>query len=359
MEGGVFTLLEKIIKKAVHNNLFPGCVTEFFKGKETTYSSVVGDARKDLLYDIASITKVLVSLGTLRLVALQKLSLDTKVSSIIPFENTGGIQDMAIWHLLTYTVDFDLPEDLKTQGIHLRNALGEFRFFKEAGLVGIAGSRFRYGNPHAFVQGKVIECLTGKSLPDALKELVFEPLGLTQTTFNPDLSRVAPTHLVDGSGWQYGIVQDPMSQKFLPEKVGVAGIFSTIDDMVKLVWFLATGFGPHGQVFLSHWLWRWMITNQLKDSKLENGSHRYGLGIDMPDEGYVSDQEFCRKAVFMSGASGPFIFACSSWSGGKTRSYPIGGVILSNTRRDIPDAKEQGRIFRRAMVQAFLEGMML
>jgi len=352
----------KIIENAVRDGLFPGCVMEFFNGKEKVHSSVFGEAHRDMLYDIASITKVLVSIATLRLVAMREISVDTKVSSILPFKKNGGIQEVTVWNTLTYTADFDLPADLMEQGIHLLNDSGELRFYNEAKLRGEPGKRHRYGNPHAFVQGKVIEGVTGKKLPLALKELVFDPLGFTHTTFEPpqdDFKMVAPTHRIDGSDWQYGIVQDPMSQKFLPEKVGIAGIFSTINDMSKLVWFLATGITIHHDEVIPHWLWEAMVSDQLRGHWFPDGVHRYGLGIDIPSEGYVPDPEFCRRGVFMSGASGPFIFAHPCWSGGSSHPRPVGGVILCNTRRDIPDAKNKGRLFRRALVDTFLTEMKL
>ncbi|MFA6297366.1 MAG: serine hydrolase domain-containing protein [Candidatus Paceibacterota bacterium] len=351
-----------MIENAVRDGLFPGCVTKFFNGKEIVHNKVFGEAHQDMLYDIASITKVLVSIATLRLVAMREISVDTKVSSILPFKEKGEIQDMTVWNTLTYTADFDLPIELMNHGIHLLNDSGELRFFNEAKLRGEPGKRHRYGNPHAFVQGKVIEGVTGQKLPDALKGLVFDPLGFTHTTFEPpqdDFKMVAPTHRVDGSGWQYGIVQDPMSQKFLPEKVGIAGVFSTVTDMSKLVWFLATGLAANFDEVLPKWLWEAMISDQLHGRRFSDGTHRYGLGIDMPSEGYVPDLSFCRRGVFMSGSSGPFIFAHPCWSGGGSHPRPIGGVILCNTRRDIPDAKNKGRLFRRTMVQDFLEEMKL
>jgi CubicO group peptidase (beta-lactamase class C family) len=220
---------------------------------------------------------------------------------------------------------------------------------------------FRYGNPSAFIAGRILEKVHRSDLEQAIRELVLNPLGMHDTSFRMTPSRlkhVAPTQIIGRSEWQYGIVQDPTAQAFFPNPVGIAGLFSNIRDMEHLAWFLATGLTPSGAGLLPNYLWREMVTNQLEEVEFGDGlKHEYGLGIDKPgeDDGYVNDTLFCKDAVVMSGSSGPFIFACPSWRPGKKDPRPIGGVILCNSSRDIPDFKTKMRTVRREAVQAFID----
>lgn len=346
--------------------LFNGNVREFFCRGTLHFNDVGANARwvyQDTLYDIASLTKVIVFTGILRLVGFGRIGLHDPILKYLPFEGKGDIQKMTIWHLLTCGLDFILPEKLQGNNLHLKDGNGKLLFFGQASLRGPLGKMFRYGNPSAFIAGKILESVNCADLEQAVRELVLNPLGMNDTSFNMTpsrLRRVAPTQVIGSSDWQYGIVQDPTSQAFLPGMVGIAGLFSNIRDMGCLACFLATGLTPSGAELLPNYLWRAMVTNQLEGIEFDDGlKHEYGLGIDKPgeDDGYVDDPCFCKNAVIMSGSSGPFIFACPSWQSGKKDSRPIGGVILCNSDRNVPGAKGKMRTLRREAVQAFLDSL--
>jgi CubicO group peptidase (beta-lactamase class C family) len=362
-----------ILSTAITQGLFPGFASVFFNHRVnefvcrgTRHFNHVGvDARwvyQDTLYDIASLTKVLVFIGILRQMGFNRIGLRDPIAKYLPFEGKGGIQKMTIWHLLTCGLDFVLPEELQGSNLHLKDGKGKLLFFKHASLRGSLGEMFRYGNPSAFIAGKILERVHRSDLEKAIRELVLNPLGMHDTSFKMTLERlkrVAPTQVIGSSEWQYGVVQDPTTRSFLPERVGIAGLFSCIRDMERLAWFLATGLTPSGVELLPKLLWKEMVTNQLEGMVFSDGLHEYGLGIDKPgtNDGYVNDPLFCKDAVVMSGSSGPFIFACPSWRPGKKDPRPIGGVILCNSSRDIPDFKAKMRTVRREAVQAFIDSL--
>lgn len=361
-----------VISSAINQGLFPGCASVLFNNKEKKvvcqgtlhFNHVEANPRwiyQGSLYDIASLTKVLVFTGILRLISFKRIRLHDPIINYLPFKGKGEIRKMTIWHMLTCGLDFVLPEELQGSNLHLRDDKGKLLFFEKASLRDSLGKMFRYGNPSAFIAGKILEKVHHSGLEQAIRELVLNPLYMHDTSFRitPDrLRRIAPTQVVGSNEWQYGQVQDPTSKAFFPELVGIAGLFSSIRDMEHLAWFLATGLTPSGGKLISDNLWRGIVTNQLEGRVFGDGnSHEYGLGIDKPDQGYVDDSRFCKDAVVMSGSSGPFIFACPSWSSGNENPRPIGGVILCNSSRNIPDYKPKLRTFRREVVQEFLSSL--
>ena len=361
----------QIVTYAIASGLFPGCAFTLFQGNvgETIYrgnlapTNTKGKQRhvdSDTLYDIASLTKILAFLGILRLVDQGNFSLDDPVDSVIPFYRNGDIKKMTFRHLLTCGLDFILSEELEKKGIHIKNASGGLAFFDCADLRAALGTMFRYGNFSAFIAGKVLERVMKINLEEALRILVLNDLAMSDTSFymHPSrLIRVAPTQVINSAYWQYGTVQDPMSRRFLPEHVGIAGLFSSIGDMEKLAWFLATGLTPLNRPLISTVLWKDMTTDQYGGKKVNGQVRRYGLGLDMASDGYVDDIAFCKKGMFMSATSGPFIFACPFWKRDGLPARPVGGVILSNTNRHMSDPAHVHRTFRRNFVGAFLESI--
>ena len=362
----------EIIVDAIHRRLFPGCALALFNGKKEEvvckgslhFPEMEPKPRPvhpGTLYDLSSLTKVFVFLALLRLIGIKRLFLEDPIASILPFKEKGDIQKMTIIDLLTCGLDFVLPPDLEKKGIHLKEGTS-WRFFNEARLKGPLGTMFRYGNPSAFMAGEILERVMETDLESVLSELVFEPLQLKDTSFKmPEgrSHRVAPTQVVtDPSRWQYGEVQDPMSKKFLPKAVGIAGLFSNITDMLKVAKVLATNLTPEGRQFLPHWLWKEMVSDQYEGKEEIGGvTHRYGLGLDKPHPGYVDDEVFCQNAVFMAGFSGTFIVGCHSWKRGDLSPRSIGWAFLSNTRRDMKDAAQVHRTFRQALTQASLDSI--
>ena len=292
-----------LLLSAIEERLFPGCAAILFNGKDEE-ASVEGSLHFDTdvpvnqatLYDVASLTKVITFIGDLQLVAKKVLNLDESIAEWLPFKQKGSIQDMTLRHLLTCGVDFVLPPELEKQGIHLTDPSGHLRFFNEATLRAEPGTTFLYSNLPAFIGGMLLEKILGKNLEIALREQVLEPLKMDDTCFTVRphrLARTAPTQIAGTTKWQTGIVQDPMSRKFLPRHVGIAGLFSSIRDMAKLVKFLGSGLTPSGSALIPMGLWRKMIEDQLVGRA---GAHepRKRDGVAVTDDG---DRVGCRDVL--------------------------------------------------------------
>jgi dipeptidyl aminopeptidase/acylaminoacyl peptidase/CubicO group peptidase (beta-lactamase class C family) len=145
-------------------------------------------ATKDSIFQIGSITKVWTATTIMRLIDDGKLSLDTKVKDIIPGfkliddELTDGV---TIWHLLTHTngIDGDVFTDTGRGDDNLEKYVA---LLETAGKNHPLGATWSYSNSAFAILGRVIELVTGNVWDAAIRELLFEPLGLTHTVTLPD-----------------------------------------------------------------------------------------------------------------------------------------------------------------------------
>jgi CubicO group peptidase (beta-lactamase class C family) len=78
-------------------------------------------------------------------------------------------------------------------GRHDESALADtVRSWKDDYFVSGPGQKFSHSNPGYWLAGFVVEQLTGKPFADQLKERLFDPLGMSNTTFRPTIAMTFP-----------------------------------------------------------------------------------------------------------------------------------------------------------------------
>ena len=130
------------------------------------------------------------------------------------------------------------------------------------------GERWEYGSNIDWC-GQVVEGITGRRLSEVLQSGVFEPLGMSDTTFalNDRLrARLAGMHARNADG-----SLTPMAFELpAPPEVdmGGHGLYGTVGDYMKFIrMWLNDGRGPHGQVLKPETV-RMAEKNQLGDLKV-------------------------------------------------------------------------------------------
>ena len=146
------------------------------------------EARLDTIYDLASVTKVLVTgLLAAKLVEDGRLDLDTRVNDILPGDK-GELGGVTVKQLATHTSG--LPGWLP---FYLLVAERENIFDELAGRP-LAERSVVYGDPNFWVLTFIIERIFGESITETAERLIVEPLGLKDTAYCPpasELRRVA------------------------------------------------------------------------------------------------------------------------------------------------------------------------
>ena len=140
---------------------------------------------EDTLFQIGSNTKTYTATAIMRLVEMGKLELDAPLRTYLPnlqLADEVVAARVTMRHLLTHTGgwvgdyfnDFGPGEDaLATMTAKL----------SDLPQLTPLGEVFSYNNSGFYLAGRVIEVVTGKNFEAAIKELIFEPLGLTMSFF--------------------------------------------------------------------------------------------------------------------------------------------------------------------------------
>ena len=246
--------IDATIEKAIADRKIPGGVL-WIERNGVHYGRAFGNRAlvpevepitPDTIYDAASITKVVATAPSIwMLIEEKKIDLDAPVKRYIPEFSTDSI---TIRHLLTHTSGLRSGLTLNEQWLGydegIRRAAAETP--RNA-----PGTIFRYSDVNFILLGEVVHRVSGMMLDEFAKKQVFEPLGMRDTGFRPMASRpmpsprIAPTQTIEDGEMLRGMVHDPTSRR-MGGVAGHAGLFTTVDDLVKFARAVLDGFFPAG-----------------------------------------------------------------------------------------------------------------
>lgn len=279
-DNGLGARLNAAIDNAVTSHRIVGAVVVVLSDGKVVYRRAAGLAdreaatpmREDQIFRLSSVSKPIVTVAALRLVDEGRLRLSDPITRYLPDFRPkladGSVPVITIGQLLTHTAGLSYgflePADGPYHRVGVSDGLAEpgllmpeeLRRITAAGLAYTPGTRWGY-SVAIDVLGAVIERVTSQSLPDAVRTLVTNPIGMIDTGFAPpDRSRLA-TPYVDGSppermGDPYllpfaglaGISFSP-GRTFDPRSFpsGGAGMNGTADDLVRLLEVIRSGGG--------------------------------------------------------------------------------------------------------------------
>lgn len=154
------------------------------------------------------------------------------------------------------------------------------------------GTRYRYGL-HAEVLGRVIETVSGQSLPDFFQQRIFEPLGMTDTVFHVDESRRDRLATVyrpgpDGELQAHRMESIPVTEPRRLTSAGVGLVSSTGDFLRFSLLFLQEG-RVNGESLVSPDVIRLAARNAIPDDLLpiDGGSSPYWAGSGWTAGGFA------------------------------------------------------------------------
>ena len=227
--------------RAIDERVFPGCVIGISKGSErliVPFGKLRYDepevATEHTVYDVASLTKSIPTASlALSLIDKGALALLDPVKKYIPeLENDFGA---TIEDLLRYRV----------RGPRMSTLQSKVSSDIEAHVLahGFDGppSEGAYTNLPAFLLGLIVEKAGGDTLQTLAQKEFFDPLGMKDTTFFPNVglrkSHIAPTEVSEERGEVRGLPHDESAYVFAKalRAVGHAGLFSTAPDMLTFL----------------------------------------------------------------------------------------------------------------------------
>jgi CubicO group peptidase (beta-lactamase class C family) len=219
-------------------------------------------------FELASGSKPITALAILMLELAGKLDLDDDIRKYIPelpvYDDKRPIR---LTHLLNHTSG--LPDHLNA-ATHSGTTADMVKLTAGRKLNFVTGSRFQYSNMNFRLLGLVVERVSGKTLGTFLHDEVFAPLGMTRTVVR-ESARIVPAN--QARGYSVGGLLDGGKKYRIMENdfvlVGEAGVWSCLDDMLKLDAAIASGKLLKAETWQRAWT----------RGKLNDGSEiGYGLG---------------------------------------------------------------------------------
>lgn len=323
------TNLDAVLKEAIETDQIPGAIVVVGHKDKIVFMRAYGNralvpSRElmtlDTMFDVASLTKVVATTASImKLVETGKVRLNDRVTAYLP-EFQNGNSEITVRQLLTHysgmRPDLDLEPEWSGYETGIQKALIDVP-------AAPPGNRFTYSDINFLLLGEIVSRCSGKSLPEYAAQQIFQPLGMTETTFIPKESlrrRIAPTEIVRPHSLPLrGVVHDPTS-RYMGGVAGHAGLFSTATDLAKFAQMMLNFGQLHGVRIFSPLTVRAFTTPQTAPA----GMALRGLGWDI-------DSQFSstRGDLFPLGSYGHTGFTGTSmWIDPATDSYVI---LLSNS----------------------------
>src|SRR3954453_20322181 len=274
---------------------------------------------RDSIFRISSMTKPIVAVAALILVEDYKLRLDDPVDALLPEladrrvlvdargpidgETVAAQRSITLRDVLTFRLgigmDFSAPWPQPFLDALAKLDLGDgqrepqvppppdewMRRLSKLPLLYQPGERWLYNNG-ADVLGVLIARAAGQPLDVALRDLVFEPLGMVDTAFSvTDINRFGTCYGTDPRGERF-VFDPPDGQWATPPAFpsGAGGLVSTVDDLHAFARMLLAGGGAeNGSRLVSRASIDAMTTDQIDVGRgapgpLPDGSQGWGFG---------------------------------------------------------------------------------
>jgi CubicO group peptidase (beta-lactamase class C family) len=231
---------------AVHGGL--GMATVITRGDSVLHVEATGQdshgapITADTPMRVASLSKSFTAAAVLALVDAGRVELDLPISRYLPelrmadsrasaitvrqlLNQTSGLSDR--------TIDIDATQRAATLREYVA-ALADSR------LAAVPGTHWEYCNVNYDLAARLVEVVDGRPFAEAMRQLVFEPLGMTHTSIAPP-DRVRGAGPADGYVSVFGVwVARPELPGF---RGGAGGVVTTASDMGR--WLISqTGNGP-------------------------------------------------------------------------------------------------------------------
>ena len=176
----------------------------------------------------------------------------------------------------------------------------------------VPGTRWRYSGGGVLIEQQLMIDVTGKPFPQLMREIVFDKLGMNDSTYEQPLPLSRAGSAASGTYANGKVV--PGKWHVYPE-MAAAGLWTTPTDLAKLAIEIALAKQGKSSRVLSEVMAREMLKVQMlrvEEIALGNQEHRdrMGLGFFLGDEmrpdlfGHIGDDEGFQALLIMFGASG-------------------------------------------------------
>jgi len=308
-----------VVEKAIADKAFPGAtIAVGYRGKvsyrafgKLSYDADAAATKIDTLYDLASLTKVVVTTTLVEKLVEgdfpSPLDLDAPIERYLP-EWANGPQPqwrgrVTVRNLMTHTSG--LPPFKE----YWRTSNGKADTLKDIFAEPLEyepGTKVVYSDLGIILMAEIIQRLTGKSLDVLAREYIFDPIGMKDTMYNPPKKlwpEIAPTEF--DTQMRHRLVQGEVHDENAYAIGGVsghAGVFSTSPDLAAFCQMLLNGgVYAHQRILKRATIAEFTVPQPL-------AQHARTLGWVVPTEGSSSGHYFSSHSYGHTGFTGTTIW---------------------------------------------------
>lgn len=234
--------------KALKDSNAPGGVAYVGAGDECLLFAAQGyrqlvpekhEAKKDTIYDLASLTKVIATTTAVMLLRDEgKLELDAPASKYV---NVPAFNQFTLRHLLTHTSGLVAGKPFYRDCSDMSTMIA---MYGDVPRDWPAGSRYRYSDAGFMILGRAAEQASGEALDAFCARRIFEPLKMRHTGFKPPEKWARDCAATEECAWRKKVIQGVVHDENAYAVGGVsghAGLFSTAEDLATFCRALLAG----------------------------------------------------------------------------------------------------------------------
>jgi CubicO group peptidase (beta-lactamase class C family) len=248
---GGLAAVDAIVEAAASARAFPGGVLAVGRDGalvhlrafgRLSYDPGAAEVATDTLYDLASLTKVVVT-TTLSMILVDegKLDLDARVHAFFPAFSAPAKEGVTVRHLLTHSGGLQwwapLYKEVKGKKAYLERIVAMDLAYEP-------GAKTVYSDLGIILLGDILERVSGTAFEELAQKRVFQPLAMKDSRYRPPaalLERIAPT---ENDPWRGRVVRGEVHDENALALGGVAphaGLFATAPDLAHLAQALLDG----------------------------------------------------------------------------------------------------------------------
>ncbi len=377
LDKGKLAAIPPRMQKFVEDQTVAGMVTVVGTSKGVVSLDAVGSLRlepstpmpKDAVFRIASMTKPITAAGVMMLAEEGKLRVEDPVEKYLP-EFKGQMlvaarskekdlvvlkkpaRPITLRDLLTHTSGLPFyPPGLADLYVKRNRTLGEsILAVAQCPLEFEPGSRWAYCNSGIDTLGRIIEVVSGQPYEKFLHDRIFEPLGMTDTTFTPNkeqLGRLAG--LYDRKDGRLVRAPDRLIGPGVDSRhpIPAGGLYSTGKDVARFYQMMLAGGSLDGKKVLSPEAVQTMTrvqTGELKTGFTDGMGFGYGFGVVRKPEGVNA---MMSPGTFGHGGA----FGTQSWADPKRDLFVV--LLIQRVGLENADDSEMRRELQRLAVEAY------
>ena len=233
--------VDAVVEKAMETRQFPAASIAVVKDGTVVFAKGYGlsDVEKSIkateqtVYQLASVTKPFTAMAILMLVEDGKLSLDGKITEILP-GLPAAWAPVTVRHLLSHTSGIksytDVFGEKKVAESQVFTAEQILALVKDTPLAFTPGEKFAYCNTGYYLLGMIVEKASGKPYGTFVADRIFKPLGMTSTS----LDDYADARPVRARGYSFDNGQTrPAAHTHPSQPVAAGALVSTVIDLAK------------------------------------------------------------------------------------------------------------------------------